>query len=174
MRSEWSDARVEHRPYFRMIEIRSVTHVAGLKGIEVTTFLLNPTDIGYRMWWKGTHLQLHPIKGSMGTGEAVYMDEYIGARRVRMTAIVIESIAGAKITWQLKKIITLPAWLSLELEDDDQGVIITHTIRAGFAGAGHILDPILRIYFSETFTRALDEHVKTEFPKLRDMLHPQG
>jgi hypothetical protein len=157
-----------------MIEIRSVTHVAGLKGIDVTTFLLNPTDIGYRMWWEGTHLQFHPIKKSTGTEKAVYMDEYIGARRVRMTAIVIESIAGAKITWQLEKIIRLPAWLSLELEDDDEGVTITHTIRAGFAGAGRILDPLLRLYFSESFTRALDEHVKTEFPKLRDMLHRRG
>ena len=33
---------------------------------------------------------------------------------------------------------------------------------------------ILRIYFSESFTGALDEHVKTEFPKLRDMLHRRG
>ncbi|HEU5073759.1 MAG TPA: hypothetical protein VFU02_06290 [Polyangiaceae bacterium] len=154
-----------------MIEIRTVTHVAGLKGIEVTTFLLNPTDTEYQKWWKGTHLRLHPIKSSTGTGKAVYMDEYIGARRLRMTAIVIESIPGERITWQLKKIITLPAWLSLELEDDDEGVTITHAIRAGFAGVGRILDPILRIYFSESFTRAMDEHVKTEFPKLRDLLH---
>ena len=80
-----------------MIAIRTVTHVGGLKGIEVTTFLLNPTDTEYRMWWTGTHLQLHPISGSTGTGEAVYMDEYIGARRVRMTAILIESIPGARI-----------------------------------------------------------------------------
>ena len=57
--------------------------------------------------------------GSTGTGEAVCTDEYIGARRVRMTAILIDSIPGGRITWQLKTIIKLPAWLSLELEDDD-------------------------------------------------------
>ena len=51
---------------------------------------------------------------------------------------------------------------------------ITHTIRAGFAGAGRILDPLLRIYLSESFTTAMDEHGKTEFPKLRDMLHRHG
>ena len=78
-----------------MIEFRTVTHVAGLKGIEVTTFLLNPTDVEYRMWWKGTHLQFHPVTGSPGTGSTFYMDEYIGARRVRMTAILIESVPGA-------------------------------------------------------------------------------
>ena len=167
-------ARAEHTSVFRMIEIRTVTHVAGLKGIEVTAFLLNPTDTEYRMWWKGTHLQLHPLMGSTGSGEAVYMDEYIGARRVRMTAILIESIPGGRITWQLKKIVKLPVWLSLELEDEDDGVTITHTIRAGFADVGRILDPLFRIYFSESFTRAMDEHVKTEFPKLRDMLHRRG
>ena len=164
----------EHSPAFHMIEIRTVTHVAGLKGIEVTSFLLNPTDTEYRMWWKGTHLQLHPITGSAGTGKAVYMDEYIGARRVRMTAILIESIPGVRIAWQLKKIIKLPVWLSLELEDDHAGVTITHTIRAGFAGAGRILDPLLRASFSKSFTMAMDEHVKIEFPKLRDMLHRSG
>jgi hypothetical protein len=157
-----------------MIEIRTVTHVAGLKGAEVTTFLLNPTDAEYQMWWKGTHLQLHPIMGATGTGAAVYMDEYIGARRVRMTAILIESCPGCRITWQLKKIVKLPVWLSLHLQDDEDGVTITHTIRAGFAGAGRILDTLLRIDFSQSFTRALDEHVKTEFPKLRDMLHWRG
>jgi hypothetical protein len=157
-----------------MIEFRTVTHVAGLKGIEVTTFLLNPTDAEYRMWWKGTHLQFHPTGRSTGIGQPVYMDEYIGARRVRMTAILIESIPGSRITWQFKKILTLPAWLSLELEDDDEGVTVAHTIRAGFAGVGRILDPLLRIYFSTSFTKAMDEHVKTEFPKLRDMLHHRG
>ena len=157
-----------------MIEIRTVTHVAGLKGIEVTTLLLNPTDVEYRMWWKGTHLQFHPVTGSPGTGSTFYMDEYIGARRVRMTAILLESVPGRSITWQLKKFIKLPAWLLLELEDDAEGVTITHSIRAGFAGAGRILDPLLRLYFSESFTRAMDEHVKIEFPKLRDLLHRRG
>jgi hypothetical protein len=152
-----------------MIAICTKMHVAGLKGREVTAFLLNPTGLDYQRWWKGTHLHLHPIKGS--TGEVVYMDELIGARRLRLTGVVIESVPGEKITWQLMRIIKLPVWLSLELKDDDEGVTITHTIRAGFAGVGRILDPILRVYFSEGFTSAMDDHVKTEFPKLRDMLH---
>ena len=59
----------------------------------------------------------------------------------------------------------------LDLEDDAGGVTITHTIRAGFKGIGRIVDPILRAFlFSDEFERAMDEHVKTEFPKLRDML----
>jgi uncharacterized membrane protein len=99
------------------------------------------------------------------------MDEFIGARRVSMTGIVVEAIRGRKIVWQLTRLIRLPVWLSLELEDDDQGVTITHTIRAGFAGVGRILDPVLRLYFSEAFVSAMDHHVKTEFPRLRELLH---
>lgn len=52
--------------------------------------------------------------------------------------------------------------------DYDGGVAITHTTSAGFRGAGRILDPMFRLYFSEQFARALDEHVKTEFLLLRD------
>ena len=100
----------------------------------------------------------------------MYMDELIGARRVKMTGVVIEAIRGRKITWRLKKVFRLPVWLSLELNDDSDGVSITHTIRAGYEGPGRVLDRILRLYFSNEFTRAIDEHVKAEFPKLRDML----
>jgi hypothetical protein len=99
------------------------------------------------------------------------MDEFIGVRRVRMTGVVTESVPGKKITWQLKKGVRLPVWLSLELADDDEGVAIEHTIRAGFQGVGRILDPIFGIYLSEEFARDMDDHVKTEFVKLEDMLH---
>jgi hypothetical protein len=47
-----------------------------------------------------------------------------------------------QLTWQLKKGVHLPVWLSLDLADDDAGVTITHTIRAGFNGLGRFLDPV--------------------------------
>jgi hypothetical protein len=99
------------------------------------------------------------------------MDELVGRRRLRLTGVLIESIPGRKLTWQLKKFVTLPAWLSLELEDDDRGVTITHTIRAGFEGIGRILDPLFRVYLSKQFTQAMDDHVRAEFPKLETLLH---
>jgi hypothetical protein len=102
------------------------------------------------------------------------MDEVIGKHRVKMAGIVIEAEPGKKIIWQLKQLIRLPIWLSLELEDDKEGVVVTHTIRAGFEGIGRVLDIFLQIYFSDEFRRAMDEHIKTEFPKLRDMLHQQN
>jgi hypothetical protein len=155
-----------------MIVICSKTHVARLKGREITAFLLNPADAKYQRWWKGTHLAFHPVRGSgQEVGDLVYMDEFIGARRVRMTGAVTESIPGKKITWQFRKGIRLPLWLSLELADDEEGVAITHTLRAGFEGAGSILDPLLRLYLSEKFARAMDDHVKTEFAKLEGQLH---
>jgi hypothetical protein len=49
-------------------------------------------------------------------------------------------------------------------------VEITHTIEAGFKNPGTLLDPLIRVYLSEKFAAALDDHVKTEFPLLRDRL----
>lgn len=41
----------------------------------------------------------------------------------------------------------------------------------GYEGIGRVFDPVLRLYLSPKFAQAMDEHVRTEFPKLRDMLH---
>jgi hypothetical protein len=60
--------------------------------------------------------------------------------------------------------------LSLELADYDGGVAITHTVEAGLKGAGGVLDPLIRLYFSRAFAVAVDDHVKSEFPMLRDRL----
>lgn len=155
-----------------MIVIRTRTHVARLTGEEITAFLLHPSDREYRSWWEGTHLELHPVKGSgQRIGDIVYMHEFVGRRRIRLAGVLVECIPGRRVTWQFKKLVKLPAWLSLELEDDDRGVTITHSIRAGFEGTGRILDPIFRIYLSEKFARAMDDHVRAEFPKLETLLH---
>lgn len=103
-------------------------------------------------------------------GNIVYMDEFIGDYRVKTTGVVVEAIGGKKLVWQLKKGVRLPVQLFLELDDDGAGVLITHTLRVGFEGLGSVLDPAFRIYFSRKFAAAIDEHVKVEFPKLRDLL----
>lgn len=155
-----------------MITLETKTKVAELSGKEVTDFLLNPKDENYRKWWGGIHLEFHIIKSYPGhIGDIVYMDEFIGRHRVKMKGIVVNAIPGKLIIWQLKKIIKLPVRLSLKLEEDKDSVKITHTIRVGFGGIGKIFDPILGIYFSEDFKKAMDEHVKIEFQKLSDILH---
>ena len=154
-----------------MITIQSTIHVARIGGMEIFNFFINPSDREYQRWWPGTHLEFHNLRQSpRNIDNVIYMDEYIGKRRVKMTALVIEAKPGKKITWQFKKIIRLPVWMCLELEDDSGGVAITHTMRAGFEGVGHILDFILRVYLSDAFAKAMDEHAKTEFPKLGELL----
>jgi len=158
-----------------MIELRSTVHVDRINAQEIFDFLMHPADALYQRWWPGTHLQLHPVGDADATGSMrVHMDEFIGERRVKMNGVVREALPARRIVWQLEKGIRLPVWLRLELKDEGADVTIAHTIRAGFAGIGRLLDPILRIYFSPKFERAMDEHVKAEFPRLRDMLRADG
>ena len=155
-----------------MISIQSRICVDDIKASEIIDFLLDCTDQKYQQWWPGTHLALHTIeRRPNNVGNIIYMDEFIGKRRIRSVGIVTEIEPDKKIVWQFKKIVRLPIWLCLELQDTSQGVAITHTIRAGFKSPFTLLDPIFRIYLSEEFGRVIDEHVKTEFPKLRDLLH---
>lgn len=76
----------------------------------------------------------------------IYMDEFVGQRRIQMQGIITEVTPGKRITWQLKKVVRLPVWLSVDFADNDAGVAITHTIRAGFGGIGRLLDPVLQLY----------------------------
>ena len=154
-----------------MLMLQTKVRVDGITAREIFDFLANPNDQIYQQWWPGTHLQLHPLKRTEDhVGDVIYMDEYIGERRLRMKGVVVEAVPERKLVWQLRKLITLPARLSLDLTDDERGVAITHTIEAGFKGPGTLLDPLIRLYFSEKFAAALDDHVKTEFPLLRDRL----
>jgi hypothetical protein len=154
-----------------MLALQTSLRVDGITASEIFEFLASPTDEAYRRWWPGIHLQLHPLERHAGhVGDVIYMDEYVGTRRLRMKAIVIEALPPKRLVWQLKKVIRLPARLELDLTDYDGGVMITHTTLAGFRGAGRALDPLFRLYFPRRFARDLDEHVKTEFPLLRDLL----
>ena len=145
--------------------------VDGITGRQIFDFLANPNDGAYQQWWPGTHLEFHPLKRSDDhVGDVIYMDEYIGERRVRMKGVVVEAVPEHRLVWRLRKVTRLPVRLSLDLTDDQSGVVITHTIEAGFKGPGSLLDPLIRLYFSSKFAAAMDEHVKTEFPLLRDRL----
>ena len=105
----------------------------------------------------GTHLELHAVtRGRDHVGDIVLMDEYVGKRRVRMLAVGVEVVPGQKIVWQLRKGVSLPVWLTLELADRDGGVDLRHMITAGFRGVRRVLDPLLRLYFSAEFAAAMD------------------
>ena len=154
-----------------MVTFETRIQVDEITATEIFDFLADPDDESYRAWWPGTHLQFHTVeRGDEHLGDVVFMDEYIGKRRLRMRALVTDAVPGRKLDWQLRKGIRLPARLSLGLEDYEGGAEITHTVRTGFRGLGRILDPVLRVVMSESFARDLDAHVRTEFPLLRDLL----
>ena len=156
-----------------MLTIESQVTVAGLTGAEVTDFLLQSNDAAYQAWWPGVHLQLHPVAAGRADhiGDTVFMDEFIGTRRLRMDAVVTEVERGRKLAWQMKKGVRLPVWLTLDLTDGDGGVTIRHTITAGWTGVRRLLDPLFRLYFTPAFAAAMDRHAHTEFPRLRELLH---
>ena len=155
-----------------MLELQTKIRVDGAAASEFFDFIANPDDESYRAWWPGTHLQLHiRERGSDDhVGDLIYMDEYVGTRRVRMIAIVLEAVRGKRLVWGMKRVVRLPVRLVLDFVDDAAGVEITHTIEAGFSGPGRVLDSVMKLYFTQAFTEALDDHVRTEFPLLRDRL----
>lgn len=158
-----------------MIELQSQVHVAGASGADVLNFMLACTDEQYQAWWPGMHLAFHTLTRRPGdVGNTVIMDEIVGPRRIKLHGIVTQVMPGKKIVWQFKQIIRLPARLILEAADDNEGVMLTHTLQAGFKGIGSILDPLLRLYFSDEFARAMDEHARTEFPMLGELLRARA
>ncbi len=158
-----------------MITLQSEIRVRGITGSRITEFLLNCSDEQYQCWWPGTHVSFHTIKRLPNdVGNLVFMDEYIGQRRVAAQGIVRQVVPGKRLVWQFIKLVRLPVWLTLELEDLDEDVRLRHTITAGFNGIGSLLDLFFGLYFSRRFAVAMDDHVRTEFPKLRDMLNAQN
>ena len=154
-----------------MITLQTRIVVPGLTGRQITDFMMNCDDESYRRWWPGTHLALHTIKRFPdGIGNIFYMDEYVGTHRIKMTGVVTALIPGQMLEWRFKLLVPLPVRLLLELVDTPAGVEITHTLRAGFKGFGRILDPAFRIHFSKKFAKAMDEHARSEFPKLQQLL----
>lgn len=155
-----------------MIALTTRFRVEGLTGREITDFLLNAGDEEYRRWWPGTHLEFHTVRRMAGNiGNLLHFEEFVGDHRERTDALVVDLVPGRRLKWQIKRRVRLPVWILLEFEDDAGGVTITHHLQAGFDGAGRVLDPIFRLYFSREYEKALEAHARTEFPMLRDLLH---
>ena len=154
-----------------MLVMASEVEVPGLTGRQVTDFMLSCDDEQYQGWWPGMHLQFHPVGQFRGTvGDTVVMDEFIGPRRLRLHGTVEAVEPSRRIVWRFRKLIPLPARLSLVLSPAQSGVMIRHIVAAGWPGIGRVLDPLLRLYFTPRFMTDLDAHVRTEFPLLRDYL----
>jgi hypothetical protein len=135
-------------------------------------------DARYQAWWPGTHHQFHvlrPAPGGDHVGDLVWMDEHVGSRRLRMAAEVVEATPGRRLVWQLRPWrLRLPVRLALTLRDRPGGVVLRHTLTAGWTGWAGVLDPLWRLYLTPGFARALDQHARTEFPLLRDLLRAEA
>ena len=150
-----------------MIEIRTEVKLTGVSGKKISDFLLRCNDQEYQNWWPGTHLAWHTKSQKPDDiGNVVYFDEYVGKQRLKFDAVVVKYVPGKEIIWQMKRLIKLPAWLIIRFEDSQRGTLLVHTIQAGFPGPGKILDPWLKLFFTEQFGKDMDEHAKTEFNKL--------
>jgi len=136
--------------------------------------MINPTNHHYSSWWPGEHLQFHITKPSDANhlGDIVFMDEYLGKnRRLTFHAVVITANYPNKIEWQMIKAkVRLPAIVELELTDTDEGVQLKHELRIGYSGIGKWLDPFIKLYFNQSFQKALTEHCEIEWFKLAEYL----
>jgi hypothetical protein len=160
-----------------MIRLQTRTHLDNVTARQVSDFMLSPRDDAYRAWWPGTHRAFHVTRSGTGpghVGDLVWMDELVGSRRVRMAAEVVEAVPDEKLVWRLRRWgLRLPILLTITLQPDDAGVVLCHTITAGWRGWGRMADPLWRLYFSDSFASAMDQHARTEFALLRDVLGPR-
>lgn len=147
--------------------------VKNLNAHKLYEFMLHCTDEQYAEWWPGTHLAFHTIKRTPNdVGNLVYFDEMIGSRRLKYKAVVIEATPDRKITWQMKKFVRLPGYLSLELNDTNLGLEIAHTLSVGYNNAISrvCLDPLIRLYANKKYEYDLVKHANAEFNKLAELL----
>ena len=158
-----------------------IKHIVKLKipnarAEQFYNFMINPSDEKYSAWWPNEHLQFHIVKhgDKNHIGDLVFMDEFLGEnRRLTFHAIVTRADYPNKIEWQMRKIgICLPAFVTLELENDDEAVRLKHELRIGYLGIGKILDPFIKLYFNKSFQKSLEEHCRTEWFKLAEYLNP--
>lgn len=154
-----------------MITLQTNVKVEGISGSDVFNFMLHCTDDAYQNWWPGVHLAFHTKRRFPNNiGNLVFFDEYVGKRHLSFEGVVVKNDPGRLIVWQLKKGLRLPAWLVLKFEDRGEGVLITHTLEAGFRKVGKLIDPLLRLYFSKEFENDLQEHAQIEFTRLAEIL----
>ena len=103
------------------------------------------------------------------SGASSFMDEMIGDRHVKVRCELGELVPGKTLVWQLRRpLFRLPVRLVLRLNDDDTGLQIEQLIEAGTCCCKS--RPHVQAALSTSLAAAKDEHVRTEFPKLRDFL----
>lgn len=160
-----------------MFTLETRAHVAGLSARAAYDFLVLPPSRGFQDWWPGTHLLTKVLRRGVAAdgkpsdlGSRIYMEQMIGPFHVCETADIVEAIPGRRFTRQVIIGLRLPIFITFDLVEEAGGTTITHTICAGWRGIRRVLDPLFRLYFTRAFAAALDEHLRTEYELLRDVL----
>lgn len=157
-----------------MITLRTRLHVEDGCAREILGVLVDPDDATYRSWWPGTHLAFHVVRRGRGPdhlGDVVHLDERVGRRRLRMTAVVEEFVPGDRVTWRMRCwSVPLPVRVRIATHPDSRGLAVCHTLTIGWPGWRRHLDPVWRRALPSTFDRDLDRHVRTEIALLGVLL----
>ena len=158
-----------------MIRHTTKLTVPNAKAEQFYDFMINPDNDRYRAWWPEEHLEFYITKRGADNhlGDEVYYDEYLGEeRRLKFFAVVITADCPNIIAWQMKKAgVLLPAVLSVEFTDTPEGLHINHELRIGFGGAGKILAPFIKLYYTKSYADALEKHCLEEWPRLAEYLN---
>lgn len=154
-----------------MIKIQSEIIVSGITSQEIFNFMLNCKDEDYQAWWPGTHLKWHTTERYPGdVGNLVYFEEIVGNHRLKFNGIVTEVVPYEKLEWQMIKGFRLPAWLTIEFNEQQDTVQILHSLIIDLKGIGRIFEPLLSVIFKGHVATELDLHAQTEFPMLAELL----
>ena len=154
-----------------MFKLSTKTEVAGIPAKQVYDFMIDCNDEKYHEWWPEEHFRFHTVKYFPGhIGSVVYFDEMIGNRRVKTYAVIRKVEENKSIEWQMRTVLPAPVWIELKLEEHENSISITHTLKVGFNGLGRFLDIFFKMFFSKRFEENLDKHVKHEFKLLATKL----
>lgn len=137
-------------------------------------FMINPPPEIYKRWLPDEHHEFHIVKHSARTpiGDLVFFDQHIGKKhRLRFYATIRVAEKPKHILYQMRRFgIDLPGYLELELCDTADGLVLTETIHIGYNDFGKLLDPVIRLFFSKSFFKEMNEHHKREWANLADIL----
>jgi hypothetical protein len=142
-----------------------------ITGLQITEFLLNPTDDGDREWWPGTHLQFHVVVGASDhVGDVVQMDEYVGSWRLRMSGVVIEAVQGRRTVDSSSGACPSTCGCDSQSSTRTSDAWCVTGSRSATGGSAASSTHSFRLYDSPRFAAQLDAHVRTEIPRLCDLL----
>jgi len=154
-----------------MIEYATTIKVKDITSKKIIDFMITCTDAGYNNWWPGTHISFHELNHKPDIiGSSVYFDEFVGPIRLKFHAIISDYIPDKLIGWQMKKLILLPAKLILQTEQENNDVILKHSLLIGFKGILSILDPIIKVFIPGNLEAELNKHAQHEFGILPEIL----